>query len=254
MISELQLYRFTFYVLAAATVGFLVWVGRMPAGKRRYYLPIPALCATLALAYFGMSIELLRITTVDGHPTPMSRYVDYIIITPVTISTAGLVAGATRRQLAVTNALSLIWIGSTAAGYFLAPPLDSVASLITIVSLVVLIYMMVWPITKQSVEQSGERVLLYGKLRNLLILLWVLYLVFGFATRQNLGLLDAFTGIFFGAYLDVLTRIGFGVLVLRATDATGQLIEQIESDGSDGDGSSGVTLEKSDDAAVDPAD
>lgn len=254
MIPELQLYRLTFYALAAATVGFLVWVSRLPAGKRRYYLPVPIVCGTLALSYFGMSIELLRVTTVSGQPVAMSRYVDYIITTPIMVTIAGLVAGATRRQLAAMSVLSLGWVGATAAGYFLEPPLDSASSLVTIACLIALVAMMAWPVTKRSGEQSGERVLLYGKLRNLLILLWVLYLVFGFASRQNLGLLDAFTGIFFGSYMDILTRIGFGMLVLRATDATDQVIERFESDGSDGGGSGGVTLEKSDDAAIDPAD
>ncbi|WP_254762586.1 bacteriorhodopsin [Natrinema marinum] len=254
MIPELQLYRFAFYVQVAATLGFLVWVSRMPTGKRRYYLSIPLICGTLALGYFGMSAELLTATAANGQPIPMSRYIDYVIATPVMIIIAGLVAGASTRQQVAMVVFGLGWVGVTAVGYFLESPLDSVATLSALVSLVVLIYLMVWPVTRRSGKQSGERVLLYGKLRNLLLLLWVLYLVLGIASRQNLGLLDAFSGVFLAVYLDVLTRVGFGVLVLRATDATEQVIERIESGGSSGDGSDGVTLEKPDDAAIDPAD
>ncbi|MDS0476380.1 bacteriorhodopsin [Natrinema sp. 1APR25-10V2] len=254
MIPELQLYRYAFYVLVAATVGFLVWVSRMPTGKRRYYLPVPIICGTLALGYFGMSAELLTATAANGQPMPMSRYVDYFITTPVMIAIAGLVAGASRRQQVAMFVFGLGWIGATVVGYFLEPPLDSVSTLVTLASLVVLIYLMVGPVTKRSGKQGGERVLLYGKLRNLLILIWVFYLVLGIASRQNLGLLDAFSGVFLGVYIDVLTRVGFGVLVLRATDATDQVIEQLQSSGSGDDGSGGVTLEKSDDPAVDPAD
>lgn len=254
MIPELQLYRIAFYVMAAATVFFLGWIALLPAGKRRYYLPVPIFCGTLALANFGMSIELFRITTAGGQPIPMSRYADYLISGPMMVLIAGLIAGATKRQLAALAVTSLGWIGATAAGYLLEPPLNAAANVVTIVSLVAVIYLMVWPITKRSGQQSGERVLLYGKLRNLLLLLWVLYLILGFASRQGLGLLDAFSGVFFAAYLDVLTRIGFGVLVLRATDAGDQVIERFGSDGGDTDGSDGVTLEKSDESAVDPAD
>jgi|GEM_PF-748145 bacteriorhodopsin len=254
MIPELQLYRIAFYAMVAATVGFLVWIARMPAGKRRYYLPVPIICGTLALANFGMSIELFRITTAGGDPIPMTRYVDYTIVTPIMVIVAGLIAGATRRQLAAAAVLSVAWVGSTTARYLLEPPLNAAAGIVTIVSLVAIVYLMVWPLTKRSAAQSGERVLLYGKLRNLLLLLWVFYLIMGFVSRQGLGLLDAFGGIFVVSYLDILARIGFGVLVLRATDATDQVIESLRSSDAGDDGSDGVTLERSDDTAVDPAD
>jgi len=77
--------------------------------------------------------------------------------------------------------------------------------------------------------------------RNLLLLLWVFYLIMGFVSRQGLGLLDAFGGIFVVSYLDILARIGFGVLVLRATDATDQVIESLRSSDAGDDGSDGVT-------------
>ncbi|PGF16134.1 rhodopsin [Natrinema sp. CBA1119] len=254
MIPELQLYRIAFYAMVAATVGFLVWIARMPAGKRRYYLPVPIICGTLALANFGMSAELFRITTAGGDPIPMSRYVDYTIATPIMVIVAGLIAGATRRQLAALVVLSFVWVGTSAARYLVDPTLAAVMNGVTIVSLIGIVSLMLWPITKRSGEQSGERVLLYGKLRNLLLLLWVFYLVMGFVSRQGLGLLDAFGGIFVVSYLDILTRIGFGVLVLRATDATDQVIESLKSPEAGDDGSDGVTLERSDDTAVDPAD
>ncbi|WP_222915987.1 bacteriorhodopsin [Natrinema sp. SYSU A 869] len=254
MIPEVQLYQFAFYAMTAATLGFLVWIARMPAGKRRYYLPVPIMCGTLALSNFGMSIELFRITTAGGQPIPLTRYVDYVIATPIMVFVAGLIAGATRRQLAVAIVLSVAWVGSTAVRYLLDPPLNTVAGIVTIVSLVAIVVLMIWPITKRSGQQNGERVLLYGKLRNLLLLLWVFYLVMGFVSRQGLGLLDAFGGIFVASYLDILARIGFGVLVLRATDATDQVIAGLKSTDGGDDGSDGVTLEKSEESAVEPAD
>lgn len=253
MIPETQLYRFAFYAMAVATVGFLAWISRLPAGKRRYYLPVPIICGTLGLANFGMSIELFRITTDGGAPIPMTRYIDYVIVTPIMVGIAGLVAGATRRQLAALVVLSLAWVGTSAVRYLVDPTLAAVMNGVTIVSLIAIVVLMVWPVTKRSGEQGGERVLLYGKLRNLLLLLWVFYLVMGFISRQGAGLLDAFSGIFVASYLDVLTRIGFGVLVLRGTDAMDQVIEGLRSEDA-GDGSDGVTLESSEESVVDPAD
>lgn len=112
---------------------------------------------------------------------------------------------------------------------------------------------MVWPVTKRSGETAGERVLLYGKLRNLLILLWVAYLVVGVVSRQGIGLLDAFGGIFAGAYLDIATRIGFGLLLLRGPDAIAHLIDETGSNGGSGESGDEVTFtESSDDPGTDP--
>ncbi|WP_226004646.1 bacteriorhodopsin [Natrinema salinisoli] len=253
MIPELQMYRITFYVMAAATVGFLAWVARFPKGKRRYYLPLPIICGILALAYFGMSTGDYQLMTPTGQPVQTSRYLDYFISGPMMVTIAGIVAGASRRQLVGLNVVMVGWTSATLATYFLQPPFTLLAVIANFGLFGVLAYVLVWPITRSSGEQGGERVLLYGKLRNLLLILFSAYLVVGLLSRQGFGLLDAFSGIFVGSYLDALTRIGFCTLVLRATDATDQIIEGIESSGAD-DGSDGVTLEKSDESAVDPAD
>lgn len=253
MISELRMYRLGFYVTAVATLAFLGWVARKPAGTRRYYLPAPIVCGTLSFAYFGMSIELLRVTTSSGQPLPMTRYVDYFIATAIMVAVAGKVAGATRRQLAVLVALTVGWVGISLGRYFLTGTAVLAATVLTVVVLGLLLYMLVWPVTKRSGGTSGERVLLYGKLRNVLILLWIAYLVIGVISRQGIGLLDAFSGIFVGAYLDIATRIGFGLLLLRGSDAMAQLIDDTEPNGGSGESGDEVTFaESSDDSGADP--
>ncbi|SEH17471.1 Bacteriorhodopsin [Natronorubrum sediminis] len=234
MIPELEMYRIGAAITALATVAFLVWVARKPAGLRRYYLPVPIICGTLSLAYLGMSLELLRFTTPDGEPVALTRYVEYYVATPIMVVLAGMIAGASRRQLVTLVVLVFAWISVTIVGVFQTPPEALVLNGLTVVVLGVLIYTLVWPITARSGQTSGERVLLFGKLRNLLLLLWVGYLVIGVISRQGIGLLDAFGGIFVGAYLDIATRIGFGILVLRATDAMVDLRDARTGGDSDG--------------------
>lgn len=257
MIPELEMYRLGFYVTAVATLVFLGWVAKKPAETRRYYLPAPIVCGTLSLAYFGMSVELLRVTTPGGQPLPMTRYIDYFVATVIMIAVAGKVAGASRRQLAALVALTVGWIGLSLGRYFLTGTAALAVNLGTVVVLGALLYVMIWPVTKQSGRTSGERVLLYGKVRNLMILLWVAYLLIGIISRQGIGLLDAFGGIFVGAYLDIATRIGFGLLILRADDAVAHLADEAESDGGD-DGSGEVTFTESatgdSEPDVEPAD
>lgn len=257
MIPELQMYRIVFYVMAAATALFLVWIARMPAGKRRYYLPVAIVCGTLSLAYFGMSIELARYTTPGGQPIPLSRYGDYVITAPIMITIAGLVGGATRRQLVAVNVLTVTWIGATVAAFFLTPPEQYAANLATLACLLAVVVVLLGPISRRARRQTGERALLFGQLRNLVVLLWLIYLVLGLSTRQGFGLLDAFSGVFVASYLDVFTRIGFGVLLLRGADAIDQVVDGDESagdsDGRDGGDSTGdVTIERTPDADLDP--
>lgn len=253
MIPAETLYRITFYAMAVVTGFFLLWVSRFPEGKRRYYLPIPLMCGILSLAYFGMSTQQFFVTTPTGQPVQVSRYIEYYTVGPMMVTITCMVAGATRRQLIATNAVMVSWTSASVAGYLLTEPAVYVANIANFALLGLLAYILIWPITRQSGKQGGERVLLYGKLRNLLLLLFGGYLVIGLLSRQGFGLLDAFSGIFLGSYIDALTRIGFGVLVLRATDATDQLIAEIESDDAGDGGSGGVTLEKVDKSPVDPA-
>ena len=253
MIAELEMYRLGFYVTAVATLAFLGWVATKPAGTRRYYLPAPIVCGTLSLAYLGMSIELLRVTMPNGQPLPMSRYVDYFIATAIMSFVAGKIAGATRRQLAALVSLAIGWVGISLGRYFLPAELELVANALTFVVLGALVYVLIGPVTASSGETSGERVLLYGKIRNLLILLWVAYLVIGIISRQGVGLLDAFGGIFAGAYLDIATRIGFGLLLLRGSDAMANLIDDTESNGGSGESGEEVTFtQSSGDSGADP--
>ncbi|QLG49616.1 bacteriorhodopsin [Natrinema halophilum] len=254
MIPAETLYRIMFYVMAAATGLFLLWVAQFPEGKRRYYLPVPIICGILSLAYFGMSTQQFFVTTPTGQPVQVSRYIEYFTVGPMMVTITGMVAGASRKQLITLNALQISWTSATVAGYFLTEPTVYVANIANFVLLGLLAYWLIWPITRQSGNQSGERVLLYGKLRNLLLLLFGAYLVVGLLSRQGFGLLNAFSGIFVGSYIDALTRIGFGVLVLRATGATGQLIEELESGDMGDDGSDGVTLESSEESSVELAD
>lgn len=235
MIPELEFYRVVFYVMAGATGLFLLWIARQPSGKRRYFLPIPIICGTLSLAYFGMSIELLRFESATGAAIPLSRFVDYVIAWPIMLLVTGIVAGATGRQLAALIVANTITLSGTITAWFFSGPEALAGYGVTVVGYLCIAYLLVWPIAIRSGDQGGERVLLYGKLRNLLLLLWFLFLVLGISTRQGLGLLDAFSGVFLGSYLDIIQRIAFGVLLLRATDATDQIVAQIESDGSGGD-------------------
>lgn len=251
MIPELEMYRLAFYVTAVATLAFVGWVVSKPAGTRRYYLPAPIVSGTLSLAYFGMSIELLTVTTPTGQPLPVSRYIDYFVATTIMILVAGKVAGASRRQLAALVALTEVWIGLSLVRYFFTGTAALAANLGTFVILAALLYVMIGPVTKQSGRTTGERVLLYGKLRNLLILLFTAYLVIGVVSRQGIGLLDAFGGIFIGAYLDVATRIGFALLLLQASDAVEQLVSE-ESGGGAADGDTGDEVTFAEPSGSDP--
>lgn len=260
MIPALEMYRIAFYVMAAAALGFLAWIWQKPAGTRRFYLPIPIVCGILSLAYFGMSMEMLHVSTPDGQPVYMTRYIEYFTTAVTMVVVAGMIAGATRRQIGALVVVVVSWIGSILASYFTTPPTSIVVNVLTLVLFGVIAYLMVGPITKRSGATSGERVVLYGKLRNLILLLWIAYLVLGLITRQGMGLLDAFGGIFLGAYLDVATRIGFGILLLRAPEAIEQVIAQSESDDGPDEPDSGneVTFGESSvgepDADVEPAD
>lgn len=226
MIPELTLYRIGAVAMAATTVAFLLWLVRKRPAHRRVLLAIPFVCATLALAYVGMSLELLRMTSEDGVAMPMSRFVDYLIAWPIMVVVAGMVAGAKKRQTFAVALAIAATIASVILAWYVPDPLTYVAFASAVVGYLLSAYGLLRPMAARARQQSGERAVLFAKLRNLLLLLWGCYLLLGVITRQGLGILDAFTGVFIAVYLDAIIRIGFGVILFRATTATSQIVSR----------------------------
>lgn len=238
LFTEQEIYWATAAFMAAVTLVFLVAALRMDGRRRRYGLVVVYTSVVLTLAYVGMANGVLRYRSLDGAAVPVTRFVGYAFGTTTILLMTGHVGGFSRRlQAAILVPFLGISLG-TLGGWFFEPPLNRIASLSSLLSLPLIAYLLLGPGARSAAETTSDRRLLFGKLRNIVLLAWLGYLVVGILSRQNLALLDGFVGVFIGTYIDVALYVGFGFLLLRTGNALDQLArgEESRTGGADDDG------------------
>lgn len=236
MIPELHLYQLTAAVLGLMTLAVLAVTMRLPARHRQYGLACVIITASMGAAYVLMSMEFLTIQNVAGEWLPAARFGGYLIAFSAMITFLTRIAGVGYRWTALLIVLTTGVIAGTILGWYFDEPASFGGVALTVTSLSAQSIVLLRSIPSRAAGISDERQLLYGKLCNLSLLIWWLYIVLGLITRQNLGLLDAFVGIFLGAYVDVVIVVGFVAILLRSDEALDHLrAAEIEGDGPDRD-------------------
>jgi bacteriorhodopsin len=223
LFSEQEIYWYTAGLLSFASLLFLAWTTRLGGHKRKYGLVVVYTSLVLTGTYVGMANGVLRYESIDGTAVPVTRFVGYLFGTTTILFVMGHVGGFSRWLQAALLVPFLGIVGGTLAGWFFEPPISQLASLSSLLSLPLIAYLLLGPGARAAAATTSDRRLLFGKLRNIMLLAWLGYLVVGVLSRQNLAVLDAFAGVFLGVYIDVALYVGFGLLLLRTGDALDQL-------------------------------
>lgn len=202
-------------VFVVATLAFLAWTRRLPAACRRYGYAATAAVGVMAIAYVAMTAIELFI----GGNTDLARFLGYTAMwIPIVYVTSAL-AGVGRRLalLLLAVVLGRVWI--TLVGYFLDGIAGAIASLLPFALLVVGIYLLYGPFTRAAAARSGERSLLFTKLKHLIVLGWIGLVINGLVAADGLGLVDDFVALLTLVYVEAILLIGFAGLTLRSVDA-----------------------------------
>ena len=249
MIEEIQVYQLVVPVLALVTLAFAVWTLQLSKQTRLFGLAIVAMSGSFTLGYALMANGIL-VVEVDGELSFIGRFIGYLFAFTILYPILWAVSGASLRWLVVLLVGNFTWISSVILSWTMAEPIASIASIVNLVTFVVMVSVLLWPVAQATHGVSGERRLLYGKLKNILVLILVLYVVNGIITASGVGILDTFTGVFIGVYTDLVLLVGFSVIFLRSEEALSQVAEEIDRRGGDDDtGGSGVEVEPDEDGA-----
>ncbi len=84
---------------------------------------------------------------------------------------------------------------------------------------VVLAYMLVAELPSRSTFASERVGIVFGKLRNVTVVLWTLYPVVWLAAPVGFDLMTPSTEMLVIVYLDIITKVGFAALALFGRDA-----------------------------------
>ncbi|WP_330632744.1 bacteriorhodopsin [Halocatena halophila] len=217
-----------------AGLGVFVRVGgRSSTGRRLSVLSIGlAFAGTVTYLLLSLGYGSLQVTFGGvSQRVYWLHYLDWLVTFPLVLLALGTIAGASRRTVGATVgfSISLVVFGLTSAlttqalaGYDAITVRYGLFGL-SVVALVAVVVLLARPISRSAAQQATEVALVYSMLRNVVIVLLVLYGL-GWLATQLLGVVPVVVALAGYLLLDLLLKLGVGWLVLsnRATmnDAT----------------------------------
>jgi bacteriorhodopsin len=216
------------------TVGTLYFIGRgrgVTDPKMQEFYVITIFITTIAAAMYLLMATGTGLTTVtvggDELTIYWARYADWAFTTPLLLLDLALLAGANRNTIATLVGLDVFMIGAGAIA-----ALETVAAYrilwwaISTGALLALLYVLVGTLSRSAAEKPPEVRRLFTTLRNLIIVLWLLYpLVWIAGTEGTIGLLPLYWETAAFMVLDLSAKVGFGVILLRSHSVLDTAIE-----------------------------
>lgn len=188
----------------------------VPEATRKRYLLLVSIPGIAVVAYL---LLVLGVGAVDGggHTVYVVRYVDWLLTTPINVLYLGLLAQADRETIVKLVGLQALTIGfgfgGAVASGALAYALFALGTA-AFAGVVSLLYGEVADAAVVALSDVGAS--LYRTLRNFVVVLWSVYPVVWLLGAAGLGVMDVETASLVIVYLDVVTKVGFGVIALHA--------------------------------------
>jgi len=193
-------------------------------------ISLPVALGILTLGYAGMALDAFVFLSTENEPVYFSRYGTYLLTYSFLMGYIGLVAGARFRYRIVPTLAVVGFTLGTIVTQMTPPPLESVGSLIVLVSLVAVFAAFFGPLPRAAADVSRERRLLFSKLRTFATLVFVMYLVAALINRSGVVvLLDAFTGVVTVAYIDLIAHVGLAGIIVYSQAAVDGLAAEVPS-------------------------
>jgi sensory rhodopsin len=198
----------------------------VPAERRKRYAVLVSIPGIAIFAYALMALGIGGIE-VGGQTVWAPRYVDWLLTTPLNVLFLGLFAGADRETIGQLVGLQTLTIVFGMAGALtdglIAWGLFALGAA-SFAGVGYLLYGAISDAARGSLSEVGFG--LYETLRNFVVVLWGIYPIIWILGQTGVGLMDLETTTMVVAYLDVVTKVGFGLLALSG-EVT---IEQLDTD------------------------
>ncbi|GAB7092917.1 bacteriorhodopsin [Halolamina litorea] len=210
---------------AGMTIGTLYFVARGRGVRdpemQQFYIAtifITTIAASMYLLMatgFGLTEVVVGEQTLDIY---WARYADWVFTTPLLLFDLALLAGANRNTLATLVGLDVFMIATGVVAALEPTPAYRILWWgISTGALLALLYILVGTLSDQARQKSGEVARLFGTLRNLTIVLWLLYpVVWVLGTEGTIGVIPLYWETAAFMVLDLSAKVGFGFLLLRS--------------------------------------
>lgn len=215
MIDHWNLMAFAALLFGAAALAFVAATRGLEAGSHIYGFGAAVAAGGMALAYGLMTgVELGSVQFADADTI---RFIGYTVMWIPIIYVTAAVAGVGHGLFAVLLGIVMgrVWI--TLLSWHLEGVLATITGLIPTFLLFAGIYVLYVPFTRVARTRSGERTLLFTKLKHLIVLAWLGLVVTAFLFGN--GLVDLFIRDTTWFYAEAILVIGFGGLLLGNSEA-----------------------------------
>lgn len=220
---------------ALGGVGMLVGTLALAAGFRlvprsnwRRYSILVAVPAIAVGAYAPMALGLGGVETQSGGTVFSLRYLDWLLTTPLHVLYLGLLAGAARRSIGQAIALMALTIVLGFSGAVVSGVAGWGLFALGGVAFLGVIYHTYADFAVAAGERDELTGALYRKLRSFVVVLWLLYPVIWVLAPAGLGLLNVGTYVLVISYLDVVSKVGFGLIALSGQLAVSDAMATVE--------------------------
>jgi bacteriorhodopsin len=196
--------------------------------RQEFYIVTIFITAIAFVNYLSMALGF-GLTTIEigGEELPIywARYTDWLFTTPLLLIDLGLLAGANRNQLSTLVGLDVLMIGTGAvatlstAGVLLSPVGDRIIWWgVSTGLLLVLLYYLFGTLTEEANQLSGAARSTFSTLRNLIVVVWLVYPVWWILGTEGLGMISLYSETAGFMVLDLVAKVGFGIILLSSRD------------------------------------
>jgi bacteriorhodopsin len=193
--------------------------------RQKFYIATIMIAAIAFVNYLSMALGF-GVTSIEiaGEMRPIywARYTDWLFTTPLLLYDLALLAGADREAIYSLVGLDVLMIGTGALATLATGGVISAGAErliwwgISTAFLLVLLYFLFSKLTARASELSGDVQSTFSTLRNLILVLWLVYPVWWLIGTEGLGLIGI--GIETAGFmvLDLTAKIGFGFILLQS--------------------------------------
>lgn len=196
--------------------------------NRVYHALLTAIAGIAFVAYVAMTFRVGITTPLgrpDGHVVDLARYAQWILATPLIVVYLGLLAGLERRYLVGLVAVDVVVMASGLVGSLVTGVFSWVAFGVGAVAYLPLIYGLTVGIDRAVADRPAPVRALFGKLRNLTLIIWTFYPVLWVLAPSGLGVIDYTTEVVIITYADLIAKVGFGFIAMNSQRSLSELPE-----------------------------
>lgn len=193
------------------------------AGTGPYYWGMVLVGGAGTVTYVLLGLGLGSVAAGAGRAVPVVRFADWLVSTTLVLVLLWRLADADRTAVGALLALDVLWIAVTAASAVLTRGLGGLpvgrsrlagwglGGLLLLAALGVLVRRL----GPRAGRQHRDVAVLFSVLRNLVVVAWLAYHLAWVTSPVWLGLLDGLGAAAAFVVVDLVGRVGFGLILLR---------------------------------------